>query len=372
MKIILDAYQHTPHITGTDRTAHNFLKELQNIDKTNQYYVLCSKETFIPEVLNSPNFRVTRNVLSPWRDPFSRIINKVWRRVFPYFLKSLRPDVYFSFHNMRLPGKKIAKRMLTSNLDLIPLILEEYHKIDRLSKSERRNEYQKVMNLADGVMSISHFSKRELCDTLDVSPEKVRVIHMAVDPHFHRSKTSVKEINGISIPTSFILTMGGTEPRKNVVTVVEAYKKLPENLRKNLPLLVVGGEWHGHTFKAFQSVEGVKTLGYVDDKDLVKLHSQATIFVFASYYEGFGLPVLEAMACGAPVISATGTSLDEIIDSAVIAFKPTDVEALIKAMEHLLNDDKERQRLITAGYKQAAKFSWGKSAEQLHDLFMGN
>lgn len=358
-KIIIDAYQYTPNITGTDRMGYNFLRELQKIDHTNHYVVVCSAEDYIPGIITAKNFTILR----PRRARSAktqRLISKAWRATLPSRLKRQKADTFYSFHNMRVPRKRVAPRMIASNLDLIPLKFETYKRL-----SARLLEIiHQAADTADHFVSISEYSKRELCHLLPIKPKNVTVIPLAADPQFD-GKPKPKPAD---LPKQFIFTMGGSEPRKNVAMVAEAFSRLPKDLQAAYPLLVAGGAWHNHSLKPLTMHKHVKTLGYVDDTLLASLYANATAFVFASKYEGFGFNVIEAMAFGTPVLSATGSSLDEVTNRAALTFHPDDVNTLTRHLERVLTNKTLQQKLSVAGKKRASQFSWEKSTRTLHKL----
>jgi glycosyltransferase involved in cell wall biosynthesis len=365
--IIIDAYQYAPNITGSDRMGANFLRELQKIDHENRYYVLCSQEPYIPGIIINDNFTVIKPLKLPAPRIVTRIINKLWRHAISLRLLLLRADTYYSFHNMKLPRRRVAKRMIASNLDLIPLVLDEYKGLGRLSFEQQKQEFERVASSADAFVSISDFSKHELCSALAVPEERVSVIYLAADPRFTTGQPSASTL---TLPNAFIFTIGGSEPRKNVAAVVGAFSKLPERLQRTFPLLIAGGEWHGRSLDPLKVNPNVTTLGYVSEDDLLALYEHAAAFVFASTYEGFGFTILEAMACGTPVLSATGSSLDEVAGEAAITFHPSDVTGLRKSLERVLSDEQLRQDMSAKGTSQSAQFSWEKSALQLHALLV--
>lgn len=359
MRIIINAYQYSPSITGTDRMAYNFLRELQKIDTTNDYYIVCSSEQYIQSIITAGNFKI----LQPKhfsKHPFARrVVNKIWREGLERRLLPIKADVYFSFHNMRLPRIRVARRMIASNLDLIPLVLDDYKTLS----PGQIDEIKKVAENADAFMSISDFSKQELHELLDVDQSKIEVIPLAAD-----GSLSAQSKPSVAVPRTFIFTIGGSEPRKNVMTVAKAFAKLPEETQKKYPLLIVGGAWHGRPLEKLRLSPHIKLIGYADDATLAYLYQHATAFIFASIYEGFGFTILEAMSQGAPVISTLNTSLKEVAGNATLAFDSDSVDGLRQNIETVIHDKKVRTQMINNGYKQSQKFSWEDSARKLHTL----
>lgn len=364
-KIVIDAYQDTATITGTDRMAFNFLCELQKIDTTNSYAIICSNETYQQSAVNAPNFRVIKPPLDFSNTRLKRVFNFVWRRGNSLRFYLLKPDVYYSFHNMRLPKIRTAKKMVASNLDLIPIILDEYKGLGRLSIDQQYKMFHQVAENADHIVSISEFSKRELAKTLQVSERKISVVYLAADKAMQSGK-SARLPKAINPKQKYIFTMGGSEPRKNVQNVITAYEMLPNALRSQFKLVIAGGKWNNQELTIKDS--GVMQLGYVADESLPALYTNASAFVFASKYEGFGFTILEAMACGAPVINASGSSLDEVAGNATLSFTTDDPDDLKNKMVELLGSPELQKKLVERGFEQNKKFSWDKAGQQLHKI----
>lgn len=363
--IIIDAYQYSRDVTGTDRMAANFLRELQLLDHDNQYTIVCSREIYVRETIISDNFKIVTPPILCSIPLLNRYTNYLWRRTNKFHLLNKRADTYFSFHNMSLPNKRIAKQMIASNLDLIPITLDEYGLLGG-GILEQKNRYKKVVTIADKIVSISEFSKNELCRKLEVPYDKVVVVPLAPDPTF--TEDSVVKLSQLRTPPkSYFLTLGGSEPRKNVATVVKAFCLLPIDLQKRYPLFIVGGTWHGHSLGMFKKSKYITCLGYVTDAELKTLYQNSTAFIFASKYEGFGFTILEAMASGAPVISANNTSLAEVAGDSALLFDANDAMDLAGKMGLVLSDEKLRKGLVARGRRRARAFSWQASAKRLHE-----
>jgi glycosyltransferase involved in cell wall biosynthesis len=365
-KIIIDAYQDSNFITGTDRMAYNFLRGLQKIDKVNRYYVICSTRDYIPAAITNKNFKVIKPPRISFSANLEKISSRVWRQFIIHFLTVLQCDVFYSFRNMFLPRFRVAKKMIASNLDLIPIVLSEYKDIGRLNSEQLRKRWLKVATCADAFMSISQYSKHELCQVLHVQPEKVTVIYLAVDPLFGSNSNKVMPVHNRY--KNFLLTIGGSEPRKNASLVVKAFALLPEELQKKHPLLIIGGEWQGRSLEHLQQNQYIHTLGFVSDEALAVLYKQAIVFIFASKYEGFGFTVLEAMASKVPVLSANSSSLQEIVRDNAIMFDPNDSAELASKIANLLTDQEFRNEAIKKGQEIVRNFSWENSSTQLYEL----
>ena len=384
MKILIDALQHADDITGTDRAARNLLRELQTLDQKNDYRVICMKGyRYIPDILTAPNFRIDWLTRRRKRNPIFWVA-LLWRWISRIILN--RPDLFFSFHNFQVPAVKYAK-IITSDLDLIPLHFPgDYSKIagvvpffDRFASQARREQVyrrklQHAIDLADHFMANSEFSKDDLVKTLGVDPKKITVVNLAPEERF-TAPIGSEEITEVRrkyhLPPHYVLTMGSTEPRKNVRAVIEAFGNLPADLKKKYRLVVGGRAWHHITPQDILGEEAdlVHFTNYVDDQDLPALYKGATVFVLASLFEGFGIPLLEAQAVGTPILSSNRTSLPEIGGRGAEYVDPEDRDAITREMAKLLQDEKRRKELVAAGRVNLRRFSWRVSAEKILRMF---
>lgn len=309
-----------------------------------------------------------------------------WRReaaerVREAYLAGLRPDaVHVSSlfegldDNALTSIGKLSRKITTAVTlyDLIPLInpipyLENpvvkswyLHKIDQLKR-------------ADILLAISESSRREGITRLGFPMERVFNVSSASDDRFRKIKISEEKFKALSnrlgIQRPFIMYTGGIDHRKNIEGLIRAFAALPLPLRRQFQLLIVCSIL-SHSRKSLETLahrnglsEGEMILtGFVSDEDLVALYNRCRLFVFPSWHEGFGLPVLEAMSCGAPVIGANTSSLPEVIGLEEAMFDPYSVESIAAKMEDVLGDEKLRSRLIRHGQTQVEKFTWDKSA----------
>ena len=178
----------------------------------------------------------------------------------------------------------------------------------------------------------------------------------------------------LGVEDDFLLFVGTLEPRKNLLTLLKAFEQIVGNGSLRLQLVIAGGEgWLMDELFAFTSratiADRLCLTGYLKDDELCALYSSCKAFIYPSVYEGFGLPPLEAMACGAPVIAGRIPALQETLGSAALLVEPMDVEELAKALAGLLHDESWRHRLGSAGLQQAAKFSWERTARLTLDVY---
>jgi glycosyltransferase involved in cell wall biosynthesis len=223
------------------------------------------------------------------------------------------------------------------------------------------------------VIAVSESTKNDLVKLYGISPAKIDVVYNGVDASFQPLPAdrvaSFRQQN--RLPDRFILFVGTLEPRKNIVRLIEAYAKLP---KERLPLLLVGGKGWFYD-EIFARVEAlgltgeVHFVGFVPAEDLPLWYNAADLFVYPSIYEGFGLPPLEAMACGTAVITSTASSLPEVVGKAGRLVDPTDTDALAGAMAQVLGNRDVQQELEAAGLVQAAGFSWESAARGTVDSY---
>lgn len=236
---------------------------------------------------------------------------------------------------------------------------------------------QRAIQQAAAIITVSHSAKTSIIGELGVSPERVVVTYEAA-PSIYVPVADPVQLAGVRrkyrLGDRFILGMGSADPRKNVGTLLQAYAALPPPVRTRHELVVV---WSHDTLMAELAAD-LPGLGLADrahflnavpSEDLVLLYNAAVVFVFPSLGEGFGLPPLEAMACGTPVIAANNSAMPEILDGAGWLVNAHDVRALAAALERVLCDDGVRESLIEAGHKRAAAFSWTKCAEETLQVY---
>lgn len=230
---------------------------------------------------------------------------------------------------------------------------------------------------ADHVLADSQATKDDLIALYGVAASKITVLLSGVDARFRRvedqpARGAVRQ--RYQIPARpYIFSVGTVQPRKNYARLIQALARL-RAAGHDIDLVIAGGRgWLEDPIYAAIQVqklsEHVHFIGFADDADLPALYSNAACVALPSLYEGFGLPVLEAMACGTPVVTSNLSSLPEVAGDAALLIDPLDVDALVHALERLLTDSALRERMITAGIQRAARFTWERSAAQLSDIY---
>lgn len=228
-----------------------------------------------------------------------------------------------------------------------------------------------IVKRARGILTVSEFSKSVICTHLDVQPEKVKVVYNGVNTDRFKpaADAAIRKLRSkYGLNTSYLLTLGSIDPRKNFKRTVEAWKECQQEEGLDDYVLAIAGASN----KNFGDLDvdfddnAIKLLGYVDDEDLPALYSAATGLLLPSLFEGFGLPVIEAMACGTPVITSNTTALDEISEKAALKVNPADTNSIKEGILELLNSPGLQDELVDRGTERAHHFSWDKTAREIY------
>ena len=315
------------------------------------------------------------------------------------FLVSLAPDVihisslfegYVDDAVTSIGRFDRATPVSVSLYDLIPLLNQDHYLKPNPRYAQHYQRKIDHLKKAASLLSISEFTRQEGLAHLDAPASRVVNVATAIEPCFRPQRiddttaTHLRQKFGLNRP--FVLYTGGADERKNLPRLIQAYAALPAHLRAGHQLLLAGKMPEGNIaeFKYLAKSAGLKPdelclTGYVTDEELIQLYNLCKLFVFPSWHEGFGLPALEAMACGAPVIGANTSSLPEVIGLEVALFDPLDVKAITAKMSQALEDEAFRTTLRDHGLQQAKRFSWDESAKRaitafeiLHSQCVGN
>jgi len=267
-----------------------------------------------------------------------------------------------------------ARRHIITVHDLSFIHYPEYLTAD--SRRYYDGQIRESVKRADHILSVSQATKQDLIDILDVPAEKISVRLHGVDESFKPlpRRLTAPIIRELGLPSEFVLFVGTLEPRKNLVGLARAYRDLKLELPDAPKLVLVGrAGWHYEKLMADLASVGLAddmiVKQGVSDAQLPALYNHALALVTPSFYEGFGLPALEAMACGAPVITSNLSSLPEVGGSAALLVDPQDTDAISDAILKLETDDARRSQLIEAGYWQAKKFTWERAGRQLKSIY---
>ncbi len=316
--------------------------------------------------------RTTANV---WRlpDPLVFCMRSIFWIKFEYALRRVSKLRSFSVYHETgfVPSAVPELPVVYTIFDLSLIKFRDKHPGERVRFFDfflkRRIDY------VDHVITISEYIKGEVTELLGIEKERITAIPLAPEPLF--SPRPPEQVKGVlktrKWPDDYLLFVGSREPRKNLSSIVRALGLTNNN---RMPLIVVGWEgWGDRGWAEEVERNGLRDriflAGYVDDETLACLYSGAVALLYPSLYEGFGLPVLEAMACGCPVICSNTSSLPEVSGDAALLVDPQDVEALSDAIDRMIGDTALRQGLRARGFKRAAGFTWEETARQTLEVF---
>lgn len=284
---------------------------------------------------------------------------------------------YFEPFFLSLPLKKIAKTIVTVH-DLTPIVFKEDFPPGIKGNIKWRLQKKSLQNV-DFIITDSKSSKKDIHEITGIDDDKIRVIYLAAAKHFKQIEELDKKefLSKFSLPENFILYVGDVTPNKNLPRIIEAINKT------NYNLVVVGkafanedfdreNVWNKDLRKAKELSLGSKkivSLGFVEDSDLVKIYNIASTLVMPSLYEGFGLPILEAMQSGCPVITSKRGSLGEVAMDAALYVDPLSVDSIVSGINKVMGDANLRKSLSQAGIKNAKKFTWEKTAIETYDVY---
>jgi alpha-1,3-rhamnosyl/mannosyltransferase len=279
-------------------------------------------------------------------------------------------DLFYATNHVRNPPRR--GKLATTLHDLTTYTVPECHPP---SHREMENSFiQNVVLRADAVIAISEHTRQDLIRIFDFPPERVEVIYQGIaDAYFATTPEGVAAVRArYGLDKPYILHVGTIEPRKNINTLFDAYERLKPSLREAFPLVLAGpiGWADAATIRRVQSPPaGVRYLGYLPEGDLPFVTAGATVCVYPSLYEGFGLPVPQAMASGVAVLTSNVSSLPEVAGDAAILVDPRSQAEIAAGIERLLTSPSLREDLIATGRQRVQRFRWDRSAKQTWDYF---
>lgn len=371
MRIGIDYSAGVNQSAGIGRFVRSLVHAIAEVDHRNSYVLLHAAPNpgRVPQVPDAPNFTVRRLALR------ERLMTILWHRLqVPYSPdRLLGPLDVFHAPDFVLPPVSSRVKLLTVH-DLAFLIHPECAPESLRLFLERA--VPRSIERADYILADSENTKSDVVCLMDADPDKVFVIPGGVDKQFTPAAPDdvrvTLEASHITAP--YILGVGTIEPRKNWPRLIEAYARF--RTRTGLPhQLVIAGSTGWLSEATFQAAarspysEDIRLTGFMPDHDLVALYSGAQVFACPSLYEGSTLPVLEAMACGAPVVCSNTSCFPESAEDAAVMVSPTDPDDIAEGIERVVVDEKLRSRLQKAGAARAAEFSWTESARRLVAIY---
>jgi glycosyltransferase involved in cell wall biosynthesis len=351
-------------------------KDISGISRYTQDLLKCLKLAHADVQLTFSDTLYSTGILQSWPRRLG-IDLQTFFSSFPLRVSLIPADI------IHLTGQTLASCLLFQRFrapvvvtvhDIIPFLLSKTHGQAVFRHPLEAFFYRlslKGLRKADGLIAVSAYTKKTLCDQLGISPEKIFVVHECVDHQkFHPTNVPDSFYEKFQLNKGrYVLYVGSEDTRKNLETLIRAYAEVKRQ-HPGLKLLKVGAaQFMRERKRLLESIlqlglqEDILFFEQVPDEDLLFFYNLADVFVMPSFYEGFGLPVLEAMACGRPVIVSGSTSLPEIVGSAGILLDPLDVDTLARSMLDILGNTSRASALGKAAYQQAQKFQFSKQAE---------
>ena len=350
MNIAIAAWHLSQFNVGIGRYSRALVEAISRVDQVNDYLVLTPEAVPLSLKTDHVKCRVRRLPL------FRR---RGWEQIIP-LLNGPYDLLHFPYDSC--VAWKRRKFVVTIH-DIKPLLFPALRSKRSLGGLIEQWLVGDRAGRIDHVITVSESSKRDIVHHLGVSPDRITVVYPGVDSGWF-SRPSAFRAEG----KPYILSVAGADPTKNVEAVLKAYARVAADVRNGFNLVLAGDVKKlpavRNLVDTLELNEAVRFTGVVDDEELRRLYWGATVFVFPSLYEGFGFPVVEAMAASCPVISSNTSSLQEVGGDAALFIDPHDVEGLTETMQRVLNSGDLRQNMIRMGINQAGKFFWDKAAEE--------
>jgi glycosyltransferase involved in cell wall biosynthesis len=350
-------------MTGIGRYLLNFLSYALSIKPEWEFIIFGNQNTNIN--LESSNLR---KIFIP------EYITLWWDQIqLKNAIKKNNIDVFFSPY-YKIPLFTKTKTIL-SIFDVTYLLVEPYDTYFR-SKLYLKNFIKLASKKAKKIITCSNYTKNDLLKILDLPKEKIEVAYLGVSSKFkiiHEKNKMELVKKKYGIDNKYILYVGNLKPHKNVKRLIDAYNLLPETIKREYNLVLAGEQskslTKGNKQLGLRDLQFIIFVGHILDEDLPALYGSAELFVFPSLYEGFGLPPLEAMACGCPVVSSNTSSMPEVLGDATLFFNPCHVEEMSLAMRKMLEDENLRNKFRQKGLERAKLFTFEKTAKRILDVF---
>ena len=372
MRVALDGFPLSAPKTGVGHYTFELARTLAEISPDDTFELISPfpfTDTVVTELQQTslPNLILNNPTSSTFR-------RRWWAIGLPLFLRQHSFDVFHGT-NYEVPLWNRKRNVLTIH-DLSLQLHPQFHEAKLVRRGRRRLPL--MIRSAALIIAVSESMKREICEHLKVKPERVVVTREAPRKTFRplAASETLAIRQRLGIERNFILTVGTIEPRKNLLTLARAFDRILRTTALTPQLVIAGGKgWLMEDFYSFIKSSGIedhiRLIGYTSDYDLRALYSSCRVCVYPSLYEGFGLPPLEAMACGAPLITSQIPAITETVGHSALLVDPLNVEELASSIVNLWNDEGELNRLSQAGIQRAAQFTWEQTAKQTLEAYQG-
>jgi glycosyltransferase involved in cell wall biosynthesis len=365
-RIVINTIPLQGSLTGVGHYINQLVRHFSLLDSQNEYtyyYGFFSKEL----VGSDHAIQRLRNQLpkTPW---FRKAVRQSVFALSGLFHSEF--DLYFEPNF--IPVKIRAKKIVTTVHDFSFRLFPEAHPKDRIQYFKKH--FSENIRRTDRIITDSVYIKSEASGLLGLPDEMITPVHLGVDHDVFKiyPREALESCKcELGLPENFILFVGTREPRKNLARLVRAYAELPQQIRSEFSLVLVGPRGWGEGDRSLGEQLGnrITVVDYVETYRLAQIYNLASVFVYPSLYEGFGLPPLEAMACGCPVIASRAASLPEVCADAAYYIDPHDVQNITEGLFKLLVDEELRRSLIEKGTERAKLFTWEKTAEKTLEVF---
>lgn len=347
------------HGTGIGTYTNQLIKNLSKVDYDNNYLIFTPQCDSINNLQSNFKLELVNSTPS----------NSFWDDInVPNILNNADIELYHVPQNgVGLVDNIKCKKVITLH-DIIPLKMPETVS-DRYLKIFN-NELPKILDNCDGIITVSNFSKDDIAKEFNFPAERIFVTPLAAEDIYTpmskcQSKYSITKKYGIE--EDFILYVGGFSPRKNILGLIEAYSMLPSKLRETFKLVITGKKGPSYSKYKNRAEElhvstNVVFTDFIPVEDMPLFYNAAEVLVYPSFYEGFGLPPIEAMACGTPVIASNVTSLPEVCYESALFIDPNDIDTLSYDIERVLSNSLLRLTMVKKSLTRSKAFSWDKTA----------
>ena len=365
MRIAIDVRKRNDYGVGT--YVRNLVRQLARLDHDTEYVLVCKPD----------DLKLTRQLGSNFTAIADQSGHYSVREQVSIPAKLLRasPQLFHTPHYV-LPVLTPCRSIVTIH-DCIHLVFPQYLE-GRVARAYARGAFWTAVHRANRILTVSQASKRDILRFFPIAPEKVTVIYNAIADHFYDEppKEKMAQVRErYQLHDRFVMYAGNVKPHKNLERLIDAFMLLRQNTGyDDLKLLITGSEIlkyaplrravHRHNLH-----KSVRFLGYQSEQTLAVLYRLADVFVFPSLYEGFGLPPLEAMASGTPVVVSNASSLPEVVGDAGVLVNPYDVTSIADGIQRVLDDSDLRDALKTRGIARARSFSWPESVKRIRDIY---
>jgi len=364
LKIVIDSISLLSSLTGIGRYTYEISKQLKEQKSISIEYFYGYYSKNLMEISSGKELKNLKSIII--KNSFlKKLVREVLFTSSRLFASSY--DLYWQPNFIPNSGIK-AKKIVTSVHDFSFIHYRDFHPKERIEHIEKY--FFKNVARSDMIITGSNYTKEEIVQRLNFKDTQIKVIYHGIDHQLFRKYIEPKV--DFELPKKYILSVGSIEPRKNLIGLLKAYALLNDKLKQEYRLVLVGFKgWENQEIMKIieQNKKSIHYLGFISNEDLAKVYNRASCFVYPSFYEGFGLPPLEAMACGTPVVCSNASSLPEVGGDAVVYCNPHDSDDISKKIAMLLEDSKLQQKMIKKGLLQAKKFSWEKSAEEHLKVF---